>query len=88
MSAASKSDSKSALATEYLTIHEFIKAAKIRTNAMAWDYLVGGTETETTLRRNRLAIDQIALRPRVLRDVSSCDTATNFMGVAGAGRIA
>jgi isopentenyl diphosphate isomerase/L-lactate dehydrogenase-like FMN-dependent dehydrogenase len=80
MSAASKSDSKSALATEYLTIHEFIKAAKIRTNAMAWDYLVGGTETETTLRRNRLAIDQIALRPRVLRDVSSCDTATKFMG--------
>jgi isopentenyl diphosphate isomerase/L-lactate dehydrogenase-like FMN-dependent dehydrogenase len=73
-------ESKSPLAAEFQTIHEFVKAAKIRTNAMAWDYLVGATETETTLRRNRLAIDSIALKPRVLRDVSTCDTSTKFMG--------
>jgi isopentenyl diphosphate isomerase/L-lactate dehydrogenase-like FMN-dependent dehydrogenase len=73
-------ESKSPLATDFLTIHEFVKAAKIRTNAMAWDYLVGATETETTLRRNRLAIDSVALRPRVLCDVSHCDTSTTFMG--------
>jgi isopentenyl diphosphate isomerase/L-lactate dehydrogenase-like FMN-dependent dehydrogenase len=73
-------ESKSPLATEFVTIHEFVKAAKIRTNAMAWDYLVGATETETTLRRNRLAIDSIALKPRVLRDVSRCDTSIQFMG--------
>ena len=28
-----------------------------------WDYLVGGTETETTVRRNRQAIDAVAFRP-------------------------
>ena len=29
-----------------------------------WDYIAGGAETETTLLRNRLALDQIAFRPR------------------------
>lgn len=64
----------------FLTLHEFVKAAKMRLNPNTWDYLVGGTETETTLRRNRLAIDQIALRPRVLRDVSQIDATSSFMG--------
>ena len=30
---------------------------------------MGGAETETTLERNRLALDSLAFRPRVLRDV-------------------
>src|SRR3546814_6193036 len=33
-----------------------------------WDYLTGGSESETTLRRNRLALDSLALRPNVLND--------------------
>jgi isopentenyl diphosphate isomerase/L-lactate dehydrogenase-like FMN-dependent dehydrogenase len=40
---------------------------------------VGGTETETTLRRNRLALDTLALRPRVLRDVSRVDATSSFL---------
>jgi len=40
---------------------------------------VGGTETETTLSRNRLAIDSIALRPRV-RDVSRVDASVDAFG--------
>ena len=44
-----------------------------------WDYLVGGTETETTLRRNRLGIDSLAFRPRVLRDVSRIDTGVHLL---------
>ena len=46
----------------------------------AWDYLVGGSESETTLRRNRLAFDRIAFRPRILVDVSHIDTSTTFLG--------
>src|SRR5713226_5257303 len=42
--------------------------------------MVGGTETETTLRRNRAAIDAIAFRPRVLRDTSKVDSTSTFMG--------
>src|SRR5260370_19247249 len=45
-----------------------------------WDYLVGGTETETTVKRNRLAIDTVAFRPCVLRDVSKVDSSSTFFG--------
>ena len=68
------------LETEFLTIHEFIKAARMTLTPHVWDYLIGGTETETTLARNRAALDQIALRPRVLRDVSKVDASTRFLG--------
>lgn len=64
----------------YRTIHEIVKAAKLNLNQTYWDYLVGGTETETTLKRNRLAIDSRALKPRVLNDVSSVDTSGSILG--------
>lgn len=70
----------SGLEGAYDTLHEFIKGAKMRTHPDAWDYLTGGTETETTLKRNRAALDRIALRPRVLRDVSEIDASTTFLG--------
>ncbi len=70
----------SGLEGAYDTLHEFIKAAKMRTHPDAWDYLTGGTETETTLARNRASLDRIALRPRVLRDVSKIDASATFLG--------
>jgi glycolate oxidase len=69
-------------ATGFESLHEVVRQARINLNANAWDYLVGGTETETTLRRNRLALDQIAFRPRVLNDVSEVDTGSRFLGRA------
>jgi glycolate oxidase len=42
--------------------------------------MMGGAETETTLRRNRAAIDAVAFRPRVLRDTSKVDSTSTFMG--------
>ncbi|MEO0729719.1 MAG: alpha-hydroxy acid oxidase [Pseudomonadota bacterium] len=68
------------LETEFMTLHEFIKAAKMNLSPHIWDYLIGGTESETTLARNRAALDQIALRPRVLRDVSEIETSDTFLG--------
>jgi isopentenyl diphosphate isomerase/L-lactate dehydrogenase-like FMN-dependent dehydrogenase len=64
------------LEERFQTLHEVVKVARASLPAEAWDYLVGGTETETTLRRNRQALDAVALRPRVLRDVSriACTT--------------
>ena len=41
----------------FQTLHELVKAAKLRLNANIWDYLVGATETETTMQRNRAALD-------------------------------
>ncbi len=59
---------------------EIIREARRRLNQGAWDYLVGGSESETTLRRNRRAFDRIAFRPRILVDVSNVDPSTTFMG--------
>ncbi|UYN93876.1 MAG: alpha-hydroxy-acid oxidizing protein [Enhydrobacter sp.] len=70
----------SGLENEYVALHELVKAAKVRLNANIWDYLIGGTETETTLRRNRMALDSIAFRPRVLRDVSKIDPSSEIFG--------
>jgi len=62
------------------TVHEIIKQARRNVTPNAWDYLIGGGETETTLRRNRQALDSIALRPRVLRGVGRIDLSTKFLG--------
>jgi len=45
-----------------------------------WDYLIGAAETETTDKRNRLALESLALRPRVLRDISVRDTSGSILG--------
>src|SRR5438874_12943333 len=63
-----------------LTLHEIVRAAHQTLDPGAWDYLAGGTETETTLRRNRQALDSIAFRPRVLRNVSKIDSTSTLFG--------
>jgi isopentenyl diphosphate isomerase/L-lactate dehydrogenase-like FMN-dependent dehydrogenase len=65
---------------QFQTIHELARAARRNLSDGPWDYLIGGTETETTVKRNRLAIDSVAFRPRVLRDVSKVDSASTFFG--------
>jgi isopentenyl diphosphate isomerase/L-lactate dehydrogenase-like FMN-dependent dehydrogenase len=65
---------------EFLNLHEFVAKARQNLNQNAWDYIVGGVESETTLRRNRMALDSMAFRPRVLRDVSKVDASTEILG--------
>jgi glycolate oxidase len=64
----------------FQNLHELIRKARANLNQNAWDYVVGAAETETTLRRNRLALDEIAFRPRVLRDVSRVDASVERFG--------
>lgn len=61
------------------TLHQMVKLAKRNLPQTSWDYLIGGTETETTVARNRLSLDSLAFKPRVLNDVSSVDTTTSFL---------
>lgn len=63
-----------------VTQQEIIIEAKKRLSPTVWDYLSGGGESETTLKRNRYALDSIAFRPRVLIDVANPDPAGTFMG--------
>lgn len=67
-------------AQEFLTLHELVAAARANLAPGPWSYLIGGTETETTVRRNRQALDSIAFRPRVLRDVSRVDASAACLG--------
>ena len=67
---------------EFATLHEIVAAARDNLSDGAWDYLTGGTETETSLLRNRLGLDSIAFRPRVLNDVSAIDLAGTIAGHA------
>jgi glycolate oxidase len=67
-------------ASGFLTLHELVKKARQNLDQNSWDYIVGAAETETTARRNRLAIDSLAFRPRVLRDVGTIDASAEFLG--------
>jgi len=64
----------------YPTLQSLVTEARHKVDEPAWDYLVGGTETETTVARNRLAFDQLALRPRVLRDMTHIDCSGSLLG--------
>jgi isopentenyl diphosphate isomerase/L-lactate dehydrogenase-like FMN-dependent dehydrogenase len=68
------------LEDKFQTLHEIVKAARVNLAPGPWDYMVGGAETETTLRRNRQALDALAFRPRVLRDVSRIDCGATLLG--------
>jgi isopentenyl diphosphate isomerase/L-lactate dehydrogenase-like FMN-dependent dehydrogenase len=65
---------------EFQNLHEFVRKARSNLNQNAWDYIVGAAETETTMRRNRMALDEIAFRPRVLRNVAKVDASTELFG--------
>src|SRR5262249_11835881 len=68
------------LEDRFQNLHEFVTQARTNLNRNTWDYLTGGSETETTLARNRLALDAIGFRPRVLRDVSNVDCSNSLFG--------
>lgn len=64
----------------YVSNQEIIQIAYRNLPRDVWDYLSGGAESETTMRRNRMGFDTLALRPRVLVDVSKIDAQTTFLG--------
>jgi L-lactate dehydrogenase (cytochrome) len=65
---------KAASATDYREL------ARRRLPRFLFDYIDGGSYAEVTLRRNVADIEAIALRQRVLRDVSSLDLTTRLFG--------
>ena len=65
---------------EFMTISEIIAAARSNLAKDVWNFAAGGAGSETTLRRNRAAIDRYAFNPRVLRDVSQRSLKTQLLG--------
>ena len=48
------------MSLDFLTNEEIVHAARRNLSQGTWDYLVGAAESETTMRRNRLAFDRLA----------------------------
>src|ERR1700733_2965714 len=65
---------------EFQNLHEFVRRARANLNQNCWDYIVGAAGAETTMRRNRMALDEIAFRPRVLRNVAQVDASVEVFG--------
>jgi isopentenyl diphosphate isomerase/L-lactate dehydrogenase-like FMN-dependent dehydrogenase len=65
---------------QYAVLHEFVEPARRNLSPGSWDYLMGGAETETTLERNRRALDSLAFRPRVLRNVEKVSARAKICG--------
>ena len=76
-----ESNSAAADVPELTTTTELIALAQARLSGPAWDFIAGGAETETTILRNRHALDSVAFRPRVLRNVEHATPKTEFLGI-------
>jgi isopentenyl diphosphate isomerase/L-lactate dehydrogenase-like FMN-dependent dehydrogenase len=64
------------------TTTEIVTLARKQLKTRVWEYVVGGSETETTIWRNREALASLAFRARVLRNVSTIDTSATLLGTA------
>ncbi len=69
-------------------IADFREAARRRLPRFLFEYIDGGSYNETTLRRNVDDLAGIALRQRVLRDVSQIDLSTELFGAKQAMPVA
>ena len=59
-------------------VHDFREAARRRLPHFLFEYIDGGAYAQVTLRRNIEDLEQVALRQRVLRDVSKIDLSTEL----------
>lgn len=67
------------MSTSLINIFDYERLAEARLDQATWHYYAGGSDDEVTLRANREAFERIRLRPRMLVDVSSCDTRTTAL---------
>ncbi len=62
------------------SVSDYRELARRRLPHFLFEYIDGGSYAEVTLRRNAEDLADIALRQRVLRDVSNIDLSTNWFG--------
>jgi len=62
------------------SVHDYRQLARKRVPHFLFEYLDGGSYAEITKERNRADLESLALRQRVLRDVSDIDTTVTWFG--------
>ena len=66
--------------TECHNFHDFRRLAQSRLPGPIFDYIDGGADDETTLRRNSASFEHCDLLPNVLRGVQDVDLSVTIMG--------
>jgi 4-hydroxymandelate oxidase len=69
------------MADKFVTLPEIRKHAKKVLPRDVWNFGDGAAESETTKRRNRRAIDRLAIRQDILVDVREIDLRTSLLGL-------
>jgi 4-hydroxymandelate oxidase len=62
------------------SLYDYELAAKSKMSLPAWEYFNSGSADEITLRRNREALNELRLKPRVMVDVTRIDTSCSVLG--------
>jgi L-lactate dehydrogenase (cytochrome) len=62
------------------TAEDFARLARRRVPRPVLDYVEGGAERETSVRRATAAFDRVTFHPHVLRDVGTIDTSWSVLG--------
>lgn len=69
-------------------LQDLRRSAAARLAPAVWDFIAGGSGTESTLDANRAALDSVSLVPRVLAGVGRADTRARLVDTAAALPIA
>jgi isopentenyl diphosphate isomerase/L-lactate dehydrogenase-like FMN-dependent dehydrogenase len=65
---------------EEMTLEEIKAVAGKKVKQEVWEWINGGTETEFTLQRNRLALEKIMLKLRVIHGLETANTSVKILG--------
>jgi len=65
---------------EFRSLQQIVARAREKLERGHWDYLIGGADTESSLKRNRAGVDSWVFRPRILNDVSDVSVRTSLLG--------
>ncbi|OGP62159.1 MAG: hypothetical protein A2170_10740 [Deltaproteobacteria bacterium RBG_13_53_10] len=63
-----------------MTLEEIRALAEQKVKPEVWEWINGGTETESTLERNRLALKKIMLRLKVIHGLETVNTSVKILG--------
>ena len=69
------------MADKFVTLPEIRKHAKKLLPRDVWNFGDGAAESETTKRRNRRAVDRLAIRQDILVDIREIDLRTSLLGL-------
>jgi glycolate oxidase len=65
---------------KFVTLHDIVKRGRQNLDRNHWDYLIGGADSESALKRNRYGLDSWVYRPRILNDVSDVQMSATLLG--------